>query len=88
MQFIDPFKQFNTVDSKLDDPFPLIVFDIVKRARKFIKGRTLDEINYVFYTINYLLYKAECGAGLEDNNNVNVPKYLLRNTKVLPKCLN
>ena len=52
MQFIEPFKQFHPINGELDGPFPLIVFDIVERARKFIKRRTLDDINYAVYTIN------------------------------------
>ena len=65
MQFIKPFRQFHPINGELDGPFPLIVFDIVERARKLIKGRTTDEINYAVNTINYLIHKADVDrAGL------------------------
>lgn len=79
MQFIKPFRQFHPINGELDGPFPLIVFDIVERARKLIKGRTTDEINYAVNTINYLIHKADVDrAGLSEvlkqNSNDNVIK--------------
>ena len=80
MQFKDPFRQFHPIAGKLYGPFPLIVFDMVERARKIIKGRTLDEINFAVNTINYLIHKADVDrAGLSyvlkhDSNDNEIKK--------------
>lgn len=72
MQFINPFQQFDPIKGELKGPFPIILNDMVKRARILIKGRTLDEIEFAVFTINYLLSRPESGADLKDDNKVNV----------------
>ena len=65
MQFINPFQQFNPIKGDLKGPFPIILGDMVKRARNIVKGRTLEEIEYAVSTINYLLNKAEYSSEIK-----------------------
>lgn len=72
MQFIDSFRQFDPIKGELKGRFPIILNDMVKRARSLIKGRTLKEINYAVSTINYLLFKPENSSDPTDDSSVDV----------------
>lgn len=67
MQILRPFKVFDPINSQIEAPLPTVLNDIVYRARQFIKGRSLEEINYAASTNNYLFFLAEYGEFVLDN---------------------
>ena len=69
MQFLSPFRIFDPLKGQIEAPLPTVLNNVANRARKFVKSRSLIEINYAVTTNNYLFFVAEYGDYLPENED-------------------